>query len=531
MKKPISKFVRLAAFAGAVTVSSFVQAVELASPFADGIVLQRGRKVPVWGSAAAGEKVTVAFAGREVSTLAGADGRWRADLPAMEASKEGRVLTIRTASDFKKIVDVLVGEVWYVSGQSNAECPLWNNPKDGNNPRFRDRNGALVAQMTFKPFVRMCYASNYRYSDKPRDKAQFPVKWEKFTPETLAEGHGFSAIGVYYALELYSALDIPIGIVGSYWGGTRIEPWIPAEGFASIGMDPQTDEIALRKNGQLRGAPHLPSRLWNEMVNPFAPMAMRGMIWYQGCSNSGDAPERYTRMMHALYNGWSTKFENPDMKLYFVQLAPWGSGGHPEFQQAQQRFAEEQPNSAMAVINDLGNLTDIHPNEKEPVARRLVLHALKRDYGFSNIEDCSPVLRSWRIEGDRFVMTFDHAKSFYVYNHKYGSMENGFEICGADGVWKKGRIHNFIRTSKDGTFRGGISGGNVLEVSADGVAEPKKLRYLYSRPWYGSVYNQVCLPLGSFHIDGAVKSVPLSGSTSRPVEVPGLGHGSVAPGK
>jgi hypothetical protein len=110
-------------------------------------------------------------------------------------------------------------------------------------------------------------------------------------------------------------------------------------------------------------------------------------------------------------------------------------------------------------------------------------------------------------------------------------MENGFEICGDDGVWKKGRIHNFIRTSKDGTFRGGISGGNVLEVSADGVAEPKKLRYLYSRPWYGSVYNQVCLPLGSFHIDGAVKSVPLSGSTSRPFEVPGLGHGSVAPGK
>ena len=154
MKKPIFKFVRLAAFAGAVTVSSFVQAVEFASPFADGIVLQRGRKVPVWGSAAAGEKVTVAFAGREVSALAGSDGRWRADLPAMEASKEGRVLTVRTASDFKKIVDVLVGEVWYVSGQSNAECPLWNNPKDGNNPRFRDRNGALVAQMTFKPFVR-----------------------------------------------------------------------------------------------------------------------------------------------------------------------------------------------------------------------------------------------------------------------------------------------------------------------------------------------------------------------------------------
>ena len=178
MKKEICRFVRLAAVAGAVVVSSISDAVELASPFADGIVLQRGRKVPVWGTAKAAEKVTVSFAGCEVLAIAGADGRWRVDLPAMEASKEGRVLTVCTASDSKKISDVLVGEVWYVSGQSNAECPLWNNSKDGNNPRFRDRNGALIAQMTFKPFVRMCYASNYRTSDIPRDKAEFPVRWE-----------------------------------------------------------------------------------------------------------------------------------------------------------------------------------------------------------------------------------------------------------------------------------------------------------------------------------------------------------------
>jgi sialate O-acetylesterase len=207
-------------------------------------------------------------------------------------------------------------------------------------------------------------------------------------------------------------------------------------------------------------------------------------------------------MMHALYKGWSRKFENPSMKLYFVQLAPWASGGHPEFQQAQQRFAEEEPNAAMAVINDLGNLTDIHPCDKEPVARRLVVHALKRDYGFTEIEDCSPVLKSWKIEGDRFVMTFDHAKSFYIYNHKYGSMENGFEICGADGVWKQCRIHRLVGGGSNKTLRGGIDGGNVLEVSADGVTEPVKLRYLYSRPWHGSIYNEVCLPLGAFHIDG-----------------------------
>jgi len=482
-------------------------ALELASPFADGMVLQRGRPVPVWGTALPGEVVTVSFAGNEVSAAAGGDGRWKASLPPMQASKEGRTLSVRGSSGpdaSKAVSDVLVGEVWYVSGQSNAECPLWNNAKDGNNPRFRDRNGALVAQMTVRKHVRMCYASNYKTSETPRERAAFPVKWESFTPETLAEGHGFSAIGVYYALELYAALDVPIGVVGSYWGGTRIEPWIPAEGFASIGMDPETDPLArTTAAGTPRDSRQQPSRLWNEMVNPFAPMAMRGVVWYQGCSNSADAPERYTRLMHALYNGWSLKFENPAMKLYFVQLAPWSGGGHPEFQQAQQKFADEEPNAALAVINDLGNLTDIHPNDKEPVARRLAVHALRRDYGFDWIEDDSPRLSSWKVEGDKFVMTFDHAKSFYLYNEKYCSQENGFEICGADGVWRPGRIHHFIRHAKDGTYRGGIDGGNTLEVSADGVERPVKLRYLYSRPWRGTLYNEVCLPLGAFAIDAA----------------------------
>ena len=478
-------------------------ALELASPFADSMVLQQKREVPVWGWAEPGEKVTVEFAGVLVETKAGADGSWKVKLPAMNASKEARALTVRTAGNGEKTInDVLVGEVWYVSGQSNAECPLWFNSKDGNNPRFRDRNGGLIAQITYRPNIRMCYAANYKTSDKPKAKAEYPVKWEPFTPETLAYGHGFSAIGVFYALELYAALDVPIGIVGSYWGGTRIEPWIPASGFASIGFDPATEPLACKDAGGKERFPNQqPSRLWNEMVNPFAPMAMRGMIWYQGCSNSRDPAGRYLKLMHALYNGWSREFENPDFKLYFVQLAPWGSGGHPEFQQEQAKFAEEQPNSGMAVINDLGNLTDIHPADKEPVARRLVLHALKNDYGFSAIEASSPKLKSWEIKGDRFVMTFDHAKSFYIYNEEYASTANGFEICGADGVWKSCKLHNLIPGKRKVDIRGGIAGGNVIEVSADGVKEPKRLRYLYSRPWRGNIFNQVCLPIGSFEID------------------------------
>ena len=461
-------------------------AVELGTPFADGMVLQRGMEVPVWGTAAAGEKVTVAFASHKVETVAGADGKWMVRLPALEASRQSRELTVNDI----RLKDVLVGEVWYVSGQSNAEMPLC-----GGNPRFFDRNGALTAQMTRKPFVRMCYASNYRYSRKPREKAVYPVRWKPFTEESLRSKSGFSAMGAYFALEIYSALEIPVGIVGSYWGGTCIEPWIPAEGFAAAGLDPA--ECIPRKQ------PHQhPAVLWNEMVNPWVPMAMRGFIWYQGCSNSS-RPDLYTGRMHALYKGWSKKFANPKLKLYFVQLAPWSGGGHPEFQQAQAKFAAEEPNAGMAVINDLGNLTDIHPNEKFTVAKRLAVHALKRDYGFDGICADSPTLRDWKIEDGKFVLEFKDAKKLYIYNHRYCSMETGFEVCGADGVWKKAEVMNLVKR-KDGKSCGQIDEPRIVVASAE-VSAPVKLRYLYSRPWYGAVYNDVNLPLGSFIVDSTAE--------------------------
>ena len=242
-----------------------------------------------------------------------------------------------------------------------------------------------------------------------------------------------------------------------------------------------------------------PMVLWNEMVAPWTPFAMRGFIWYQGCSNAKDHV-RYATIMHALYNGWSKCFENPDLKLYFVQLAPWGTPIIPYIQEAQAQFVAEEKNAAMAVINDLGNLHDIHPNEKELVAKRLALHALKRDYGFAKIEDCSPVLKDWKVEGNRFVLTFDHAKGFYVYNADR-SLANGFEIAGADGTFKPAKIVNAVASKGKGkpTYGGTLDGAKIV-VSADGIKEPKKLRYLYSSPWFGSIYNEVNLPLGAFHI-------------------------------
>ena len=474
-----------------------VLGVTLAGPFSDGAVLQREMRVPVWGTANPGERVRVSFAGQTVESVANPNGAWRVDLAPMEACREGRVLSVSGSSGNApaEAHDILVGEVWFCAGQSNAELPLV-----GGNPRFRDGKGAMRAQMTNKPLVRFCKQSDYKTSVEPRSTCSKAPEWKPFTPENLSKP-SFSAMGVYFALELYSALDIPIGIVGTWWGGTKVEPWTPASGLASI---PETAELATtpvlpaddlnaipEEQRAFRRPQDQPRVLWNEMVSPWTPYAVRGFIWYQGCSNVADGPA-YAAKMHALYNGWAKEFENPNLRLRFVQLAPWGDGRITALQMAQATFAAEEPNAEMAIANDVGNLHDIHPNDKETVGQRLALLVLEHDYGFP-VESDSPAPRAWRVEGDTFVVEFDHAKSLYLYNPEK-ALAAGLEICGEDGEWKPGAIRNLQGE------HGNIDGAKLV-VAADGVAEPKKLRYLHSRPWFGAIYNEVNLPMGAFLLE------------------------------
>ena len=473
---------------------------ELGSPFSSGMVLQRGMPVNVWGFAAPSSKVSVSFDGANADGTADENGRWRVKLPKMEADSSPRTLVATCGDKRISVDDVLVGEVWLASGQSNMDCPLV-----GKNPRYRDRQGSLVAQMTRKPQIRYLLSSG-SWRRHPLEKSQSPLVWRKFIPEDLMSQKTCSAVAAYFALDINSALEVPVGLLCAYIGGTNIDAWTPKEGTASR---PELKDVSEWKYYDSSNWPtnfntypwksptQQPAVLWNGLVAPIAPYSCRGMIWYQGCHNYPNGEwQRYCSKMHALFNGWKLKFENDDFVIRFAQLAT----GFSTTAQMQAKFEKEQPAAAMAVICDVANPSDIHPWEKETVGRRLAVHALRRDYGFADIQDNSPSVASVERDGTNLVVVCRDAKGLYLYNRDT-SLDNNFELAGKDGQWKRARIVNTrpIRGPKGWN----TNGGTILDpcriiLCADGIDEPVQVRYLFSQPFKGHIYNEVNLPLGPF---------------------------------
>ena len=477
-----------------------VAAPRFASVFTDGAILQHGVRVPVWGVAEPGERVTVTFGAALASATAGADGRWRVDLPPQEASSVGRTLSVASASGdacAATVSDVLVGEVWIVCGQSNASLPLW-----GGNPRYRDREGALVAALTDRPTVRYA-VSNGSWTLEPQAESRQPIVWKRFSQTNLGDARGGSccAYAVTFACALQDALKVPVGLVCAYSGSTPIETWIPREGFAAhddlrdyldlprIPPEKWTDR-ARNDTFMRHGGFQQPSVMWNARLAPWCPYAAKGVLFYQGCSNSWNA-ERYLSLQHALYDSWSEKFENGDLRFRYVQVVPW------PFRQnctlgvslAQAQFAHEQTNAAMVVVSDIGNNWDAHPADKGPVGRRLAALALARDYGFDIAAD-APEARAARAGADgRVVVELAHAKELYVYNDD-GTVDSPFELAGADGRWHRAGIQNVDK-------QGRLDGARLVLKAAD-VPAPQKVRYLQCAPWRSNVFNEMSLPLGVF---------------------------------
>lgn len=476
--------------------------VEFAAPFADGCVLQRDVPVAVWGTAEAGERVQVSFGAQSVATVAGQDGYWAVHLAPMSACPEGRVLSANN----RQVKDVLVGEVWLCAGQSNAEMPL-----SCANPRFRDKTGTLVAAMTRKPLVRFLSMSREPWSAESRTRPIRHAEWHRFVPENLERDGAFSALGAYFALELHSALDVPVGIIGVYQGSTPIEAWIPSAAFESRpefkgypAYPPVPSECwnSSMTNAFVRyGGFQQPCVMWNARVVPLVPYTLKGVVWYQGCSNQWNA-DRYLDLQHALYDSWAAAFEHQGLPFRFVQVDAWEwkGGSTVPVQLAQAQFASEEKNAAMAVISDIGNRWDAHPNGKAIVAKRLAALALARDYGFSGLRADSPILREWHTEGSEAVLTFENARSLYLYNPD-NSLASRFELAGSDGKWIPAE---FTNVETKGLRRGAFT-ANEIRLSAAGLTTPTAVRYLCSPPFVGNVFNEMGLPLGVFSTLASVR--------------------------
>ncbi len=504
--------------------SSLMAAVRLPGFFNDNMILQRDIPAPLWGWADAGEEVTVEFAGQTKTVKTGADGKWMVKLDAMKASPEGRILKIAG----KEIKNVVVGDIYICSGQSNME---WSTGGSVNaKEEIENANYPLIRLVT-TPRLQI-----------PTPQDDVKAQWEECSPRTIGR---FSAVGYFFGRKLHKETEIPIGLINSSWGGSRIEPWIPPEGFMLVPELKQiADQVAASAPGSeafkkryldffnslvswlpkakaavaedkrppsppsaphSKGLPFGATGMYNGKVHALAPFGIRGAIWYQGEANGGEGVE-YFHKMQALIGGWRRVWNQGDFPFYFVQLADFrgpnknagGGDGWAKHREAQ-RQSLTIPRTGMAVITDIGNERDIHPKNKQDVGLRLALWALANDYGKKNIVYSGPLYKGIKVEGNKIRVSFDHAGSGLMIGVRKNGLEptkeaadgklQHFAVAGADKQWHWA----------DATID---ADGKTVLVSCEAVAEPVAVRYAFAQnPQGANLYNKEGLPASGFRTD------------------------------
>lgn len=470
----------LAALALAVISATPVSAeVKLSGLFSDHMVLQQEMPIRIFGKADAGEAVTVSFNGKQASGKAGEDGRFRLELPAMKADGKAHELVVQGENTIT-LSDVLLGEVWICSGQSNMEWSV-----------RASKNAKEEIAAADHPNIRLFNVNGHVSLPEPTDDPR--GNWAVCSPESIS---GFTAVGYYFGRELNQELNVPIGLIGTNWGGTRIEPWTPPVGFdavESLGDYRQSIENSTAKKQPKGGA----TRLYNGMVHALTPVSARGAIWYQGESNAGDGL-RYNYLKEALVKGWREVFENPELSFYWVQLAnfrepsdnPAGGGWGPV--REGQRRALRLPKTGMAVIIDIGEAKDIHPRNKQDVGKRLALWALAKDYG-KDIVYSGPLFKSFKVDGNKVRVSFEHVGGGLAVGKKEGLEPTKI----TDGK----ELTQFAIEAEDGSWHWAkaVIEGDQVVLSAEGVEKPQNVRFGYqSNPNTINLYNREGLPASPF---------------------------------
>jgi sialate O-acetylesterase len=480
--------------------------------------MQQEKPLVIWGWANPNETVKAQLGSQSTEAQANTHGEWKLTLPAIKAG--GPYTLTVTGSSNVQFDDVMIGEVWLCSGQSNMEMGIG----------MCNHASEEIAAADY-PGIRLLMIPNKWTPEPQTDTTESKTEgtWKLCSPKTVAEGGwgGFSAAAYYFGRELHKQLGVSIGLIDATWGGTRIESWTPPEGFAEVPAlkhdyelvqlaDPRTDlhrqrlEQTLNETEQwLASARHAleqktitarmptfppellpphdlqnPTALYNGMIHPLCPFPIRGAIWYQGEANL-DEGHLYTERMKALIGGWHKIWNEGDFPFYFVQIAPYNYGGNGErmgeFWEGQAE-AQTIPNVGMAVITDIGDLKDIHPKNKQEVGRRLALLALAKTYGRDNVVSSGPTFKSIKIEGDKLRINFDNAAGGLASRDQ--KPLTWFELIDADEG-------GFVKADAQ-------IDGSALVLSSPEVKHPVAMRFAWNMLAEPNLMNSAGLPASAF---------------------------------
>lgn len=487
--------------------------VKLPRIFGDNMVLQRDMSVPIWGWSNADEEVVISLINDTTDSVvetknvkADEKGNWRT---ALDPQPAGDPYSLRVVGENTlEFTNILFGEVWVCSGQSNMG---WTVNASNNSQEE-------IAAANY-PNIRLFHVPLQSSGLPSRD---VETEWRPTTPESVRH---FSAVAYNFGKHVHKELDIPIGLIDTSWGGTRVEAWTAPEGFDTVpALASISEEIRdIDKNYRIRlpekikeieewiadtkealendltifempanphplTPHHRPTAIYNNMIYPIVPFAIRGALWYQGESNVGDGMMYYEKKK-ALINGWRQLWEQGDFPFYFVQLAPWGGYDRnnpsvlPEFWEAQTATLSVA-NTGMVVTTDIGNVKDIHPRNKQDVGLRLAFWALAKTYGQHDLVCSGPLYKSMKIEGGSIHLSFDHVGS--------GLAARGDEALSWFTI--AGENQEFVDAVA-------VIDGDTVVVSSDEVDAPVAIRFGWDRTAEPNLMNKEGLPASPFRTD------------------------------
>lgn len=460
-----------------VVIGAEVGNLRLPPIFASGMVLQQQTDVEVWGWAMPNTEVTLQNSWNEKvgSSMSGADGRWTLKLTTPKASYSAQTLSIKNQNENIKLSDVLIGDVWFVSGQSNMQMDFTGNPDQP------VENAQEILLNSRHKNMRL-FRVEPGFSLEQNDTISINGAWYSADPDNVKK---FSVVGYVFGKNIHKLADIPIGLVQSAHGGSTAEAWLDKstlERFGGFDLD-------MSNKGEQFWYSILPMVLYNKMIAPLLPMSIKGVIWYQGEANV-EKPEQYEKLFPEMIRTWRKYFKNDDLPFYYVQIAPYNyeKGNSAKLREVQLKTLNRMGNIGMAVTLDVGEPDIIHPARKQVIGERLAYWALSRDYGFKAFESRGPEFKAMNVKDGRATLTFDYAPNGLSF---YGKQPTGFEVAGEDRIFHPAQAK----------IVPAFWGNEGIEVWSESVPNPVAVRYGFTNYVDGSLYNTAGLPASSFRTD------------------------------